>query len=180
VCLVICTLTQVVLVKYVICLMRADNKGEGGTLALMALAQRALGRRSTAIFFLGVIGAALFYGDGIITPAMTVLASVELLKGAPGIPANFHSWVVPIAAGILVALFWVQAKGTHRVAALFGPICAVWFITLAALGLLHISDEWSILRAFNPYYAVRFLITSGLTGFIILGSVFLAVTGAEA
>jgi KUP system potassium uptake protein len=146
----------------------------------MALAQRALGRRSTAIFFLGVIGAALFYGDGIITPAMSVLSSVELIKSAPGVPASFHSWVVPIAAGILVALFWVQAKGTHRVASLFGPICALWFLTLAALGLLHISDEWSILRAFNPYYAARFLISSGLTGFIILGSVFLAVTGAEA
>jgi KUP system potassium uptake protein len=127
--LVLWTLTLIVTVKYVVFLMRADNKGEGGTLALMALAQRALGRRSKLIFFLGVIGAALFYGDGIITPAMTVLASVELIKVAPGVPASFHSWVVPIAAGILIALFWVQAKGTHRVASLFGPICAVWFLT---------------------------------------------------
>jgi KUP system potassium uptake protein len=178
--LVIWALTLIVTVKYVVFLMRADNKGEGGTLALMALAQRALGRRSVMIFFLGVIGASLFYGDGIITPAMTVLASVELIKGAPGVPRHFANFIPLIAAGILILLFWVQAKGTHRVASLFGPICALWFVTLAILGLMHINDDWSILRALNPYYALKFLVSSRLAGFIILGSVFLAVTGAEA
>jgi KUP system potassium uptake protein len=178
--LVLWALTLIVTVKYVVFLMRADNKGEGGTLALMALAQRALGRRSTLIFFLGVIGAALFYGDGIITPAMSVLSSVELIKGAPGVSPHFHSWILPIAGVILVSLFAVQAKGTHRVAAFFGPICALWFLTLAVLGIMHIGDDLRILKAFNPYYAASFVIDNGLSGFIILGSVFLAVTGAEA
>jgi KUP system potassium uptake protein len=178
--LVIWALTLVVSVKYVIILMRADNKGEGGTLALMALAQRALGRRSAVVFFLGVIGAALFYGDGIITPAISVLSAVEGMKEAPGVGNQFDAYILPVSAGILVALFLVQSRGTHRMATMFGPITAVWFLTLGGLGLLHISDDWSILRAFNPYYGVIFLIENGFLGFIILGSVFLAVTGAEA
>jgi len=178
--LVLWALTLVVTIKYVVFLMRADNKGEGGTLALMALATRALGRRSRLIFFLGIIGAALFYGDGIITPAISVLSSVELVKDAPGVGEGFDKWVIPIAAAILIGLFAVQAKGTHRVAAFFGPITALWFLTLAGLGILHISDDWSILRAFSPYYGAVFLFDNGLVGFIILGSVFLAVTGAEA
>ena len=178
--LVIWALTVIVTVKYVIFLMRADNKGEGGTLALMALAQRAVGGRTWVIFLLGMVGAALFYGDGIITPAISVLSAVEGLKEAPGVGDFFTPYILPLAAGILIALFMVQAKGTHRVASLFGPVTVVWFLVLGALGLFHLSDDWSIFRAFSPHYGVRFLVENGFLGFIILGSVFLAVTGAEA
>jgi KUP system potassium uptake protein len=178
--LVLWALTLIVTVKYVIFLMRADNKGEGGTLALMALAQRALGRRSLLVFLFGVVGAALFYGDGIITPAMSVLAAIEGLNEAPGVPDGFAPYAPVISAAILVALFMVQARGTHRVGRLFGPITAVWFLVLGGLGLFHLADDWSIFRAFSPYYGVVFLIDNGFLGFIILGSVFLAVTGAEA
>ncbi len=182
--LVLWTLTLFVTIKYVIFFMRADNKGEGGTLALMALAQKALGKvgnkRSTAVFFLGVIGAALFYGDGIITPAISVLSAVEGMKDAPHVGHALTPYILPISAGILVALFLVQAKGTHRMAALFGPVMAAWFLILGALGVFHLVDDLSILRAFNPWYGVRFLLENGFLGFVILGSVFLAVTGAEA
>ncbi len=178
--LVLWALLLVVTVKYVIFLMRADNKGEGGTLALMALAQRAIGKRSTTVFVLGVIGAALFYGDGIITPAISVLSAMEGMKEAPNLGASLQPFVLPLSAGILIGLFLVQAKGTQSVATLFGPITLVWFLVLAALGMYHISDNWSILRAFSPYYGVRFLFENGFVGFVILGSVFLAVTGAEA
>jgi KUP system potassium uptake protein len=182
--LVLWTLTLFVTIKYVIFFMRADNKGEGGTLALMALAQKALGKvgnkRSTAVFFLGVIGAALFYGDGIITPAISVLSAVEGMKDAPMVGHALTPYILPISAGILVALFLVQAKGTHRMAALFGPVMSAWFLILGALGLFHLVDDLSILRAINPWYGVRFLLENGFLGFVILGSVFLAVTGAEA
>ncbi|WP_374575189.1 potassium transporter Kup [Phenylobacterium sp.] len=178
--LVIWALILIVTVKYVVFLMRADNKGEGGTLALMALAQRALGHRSTIVFFLGVIGAALFYGDGIITPAVSVLGAIEGLKDAPGIGHSLAPFVVLISAGILVGLFMVQSRGTASVARFFGPITAVWFLTLAALGVYHIADDLSIFRALSPTYGVAFLIENGFLGFVILGSVFLAVTGAEA
>jgi KUP system potassium uptake protein len=178
--LVFWALILVVTLKYVVFLMRADNKGEGGTLALMALAQRAIGKKSGVVFFLGVCGAALFYGDGIITPAVSVLSAVEGLKGAPGVGNTFTPFTVPIAAGILIALFMVQSKGTASVARFFGPITAVWFLVLAGLGLFHISDDISILRALSPHYGVLFLIQNGFLGFVILGSVFLAVTGAEA
>jgi KUP system potassium uptake protein len=182
--LVLWTLTLFVTIKYVIFFMRADNKGEGGTLALMALAQKALGKvgnkRSTAVFFLGVIGAALFYGDGIITPAISVLSAVEGMKDAPMVGHALTPYILPISAAILVALFLVQAKGTHRMASLFGPVMAAWFLILGALGLFHLVDDLSILRAVNPWYGVRFLLENGFLGFVILGSVFLAVTGAEA
>ncbi|MDO8377491.1 potassium transporter Kup [Phenylobacterium sp.] len=178
--LVTWALILIVTIKYVVFLMRADNKGEGGTLALMALAQRSLGRRSTAVFFLGVVGAALFYGDGIITPAVSVLSAIEGLKDAPGVGREMAPLVVPISAGILVALFMVQAKGTAGIAKFFGPITALWFLVLAGLGIYHIADDLSIVRALLPHYGVIFLWDNGLLGFIILGSVFLAVTGAEA
>ncbi|MBX7248350.1 MAG: potassium transporter Kup [Caulobacteraceae bacterium] len=178
--LVFWALLLIVTVKYVIFLMRADNKGEGGTLVLMALAQHALGRRSAVVFFLGMIGAALFYGDGIITPAMSVLSAVEGVKDAPGVPESFGAYVVPLAAGILVALFAVQQKGTASVANFFGPITAVWFLVLAALGVMHIQEDLTIFRALSPHYGVMFLWENGAIGFVILGSVFLAVTGAEA
>jgi KUP system potassium uptake protein len=177
--LVIWALILIVTVKYVVFLMRADNKGEGGTLALMALAQRHLPQRSGWVFFLGVIGAALFYGDGVITPAISVLSAVEGLKDAPGVH-GIDPYIVPISAGVLVALFMVQARGTHRMAGVFGPITALWFLVLGALGVLHVSDDWSILRALMPHYGVMFLLHDGAVGFVVLGSVFLAVTGAEA
>ena len=168
-------LMVVVTFKYVFFLMRADNKGEGGTLSLMALAQHAVGRRSAWIFMLGVCGAALFYGDGIITPAISVLSAIEGVQDAPGVGTAMDPFIVPIAAGILIALFMVQSRGTAGLAKLFGPITAVWFLSLGVLGLIHIFDDISILRALSPHYGIA----DGFLGFI-LGSVFLAVTGAEA
>ena len=178
--LVFWALILVVTLKYVVFLMRADNKGEGGTLALMALAQHAVGRRSGLIFLLGVCGAALFYGDGVITPAVSVLSAVEGLKDAPGIGPTLTPFILPIAAGILISLFLIQSRGTANVARFFGPLTALWFLILAGLGLFHIFDDLSILRALSPHYGVLFLIDNGFLGFVILGSVFLAVTGAEA
>ena len=178
--LVFWALILVVTLKYVVFLMKADNKGEGGTLALMALAQRAMGRRSGLVFLLGVCGAALFYGDGVITPAISVVSAVEGLRDAPGIGHVLSPFVLPIAAGILIALFMIQSRGTASVARYFGPLTAIWFLILAGLGLWHIFDDISILRALSPHYGVLFLLDNGFLAFVILGSVFLAVTGAEA
>ena len=178
--LVFWALILVVTLKYVVFLMRADNKGEGGTLALMALAQRAVGRRSGLIFVLGICGAALFYGDGIITPAVSVLGAIEGLKDAPGLAGRVDGFVLPIAAGILIGLFMIQSRGTASMARWFGPLTTVWFLVLGGLGLYHIFDDVSILRALSPHYGVVFLFANGFLGFVILGSVFLAVTGAEA
>ena len=169
----------VVTIKYVIFIMRADNKGEGGTLSLMALAQKAAGRRSTTVFLFGVIGAALFYGDSIITPAISVLSAAEGMKLVA--PMFRDQWnVILLALGILIALFMVQKRGTGSVAKFFGPIMVIWFSVLAILGILHIGDDLGILAAFNPYYAGLFVMEHGVIGLIVLGSVFLAVTGAEA
>jgi len=175
-------LILIVTIKYVVFLMRADNKGEGGTLALMALAQRVSpGGRSRIIFFLGVLGAALFYGDGIITPAVSVMGAVEGVKLAPGMADRLDQGMVQaISAGILIGLFLIQSRGTAMVAKFFGPVTALWFLTLAGLGVYHIADDLSVFRALSPHYGVMFLIDNGFLGFVILGSVFLAVTGAEA
>jgi KUP system potassium uptake protein len=173
-------LILIVTIKYVVFLMRADNKGEGGTLALMALAQRVMPKRSVVVFFAAMVGAALFYGDGIITPAVSVLSAVEGLKDAPGLGAHVEPYILPIAAGILIGLFLLQSRGTASVARYFGPITAVWFLTLAGLGIYHLQDDLSVFRALSPHYGVLFLIDNGFLGFVILGSVFLAVTGAEA
>jgi KUP system potassium uptake protein len=170
----------IVTIKYVMFLMRADNKGEGGTLALMALAQRIVPKRSGLVLLLGMLGAALFYGDGIITPAVTVLAAVEGVRDAPGAPHAMAELVVPISIGILVALFLVQSKGTASVAKFFGPIMGLWFVVLAGLGLYHIKDNFSIFRALSPHYGIEFIAQNGFLGFAVLGSVCLAVTGAEA
>ena len=178
--LVIWALTLIVTVKYVIFLMRADNKGEGGTLALMALAQRSLGRHSFLILVIGMVGASLFYGDGMITPAISVLSAVEGVREAPGLGHSFAPYALPSAGAILIVLFLAQSRGTHRVASLFGPVMAVWFLVLGGLGLVHLKDDLSVFRAFSPYYGGKFLIENGFVGFVILGSVFLAVTGAEA
>jgi KUP system potassium uptake protein len=175
--LILWALIVVVTLKYVLILLRADNKGEGGTLALMALAQRALGRRAGAVVLCGIISAALFYGDAVITPALSVLSAIEGLKIAT--PA-FEPFIVPLTVVILVALFAVQSRGTARVAAFFGPITALWFIAIAIPGLVYVVGHPEVLLAFNPAYAVQFLASHGVIGLITLGAVFLAVTGAEA
>jgi KUP system potassium uptake protein len=175
--LILWALLIIVTTKYVLLLLRADNNGEGGTLSLMALGQRALGRRSLFLLGLGVVGASMFIGDSMITPAISVLSAVEGLKLAT--PALEH-YVVPLTLFILFLLFSVQSSGTARVASAFGPVMVVWFSTLAVMGVVHISDDPSVLAAINPLYAVEFLLTHGTIGLVTLGAVFLAVTGGEA
>jgi KUP system potassium uptake protein len=178
-------LILIVTIKYVVLLMRADNDGEGGVLALLALAQRGAGREAVRtggwIVLLGAAGAALFYGDAIITPALSVLSAVEGLKTLPGAAATFdQQTILVISLGILAGLFAIQSRGTAAVSKLFGPVCVVWFLALAALGLLHIADDPAILQAFLPWHGVAFLAGHGLLGLFVLGAVFLTVTGAEA
>ncbi len=175
--LILWSLFIVVTAKYVLLLLRADNNGEGGTLSLMALGQRALGRRSWPLLALGVVGASMFIGDSMITPAISVLSAVEGLKLVT--PALEH-YVVPLTVFILVLLFSVQSGGTARVASAFGPVMVVWFAALAILGLVHISDDPTVLAAINPWHAIRFVLTHGMIGLVTLGLVFLAVTGGEA
>ena len=175
--LILWALFIVVTAKYVLLLLRADNNGEGGTLSLMALGQRALGRRSWPLLALGVVGASMFIGDSMITPAISVLSAVEGLKLVA--PALEH-YVVPLTVFILVVLFSVQSSGTARVASAFGPVMIAWFASLAVMGLIHISDDPSVLAAINPWYAIHFLLTHGTIGLVTLGAVFLAVTGGEA
>ena len=175
--LILWALIVVVTLKYVLILLRADNKGEGGTLALMALAQRALGKSAGAIVLCGIISAALFYGDAMITPALSVLSAIEGLKVAT--PA-FDPYIVPLTVVILVALFAVQSRGTAKVAAFFGPITVVWFIAIAIPGIVFVAGNPEVLLAFYPGYAVEFLASHGVIGLVTLGTVFLAVTGAEA
>ena len=174
--LILWALLLIVTAKYVLLLLRADNNGEGGVLALMALGQRAL-RSSTLITVLGIMGAGFFYGDALITPAISVLSAVEGLKLAT--PAFGH-FVLPLTVAILVALFAFQARGTAKVAALFGPIIALWFLALAVAGVAHIADNLQVLRAINPMHGIVFLASHGQIGLVTLGAVFLAVTGAEA
>ncbi len=175
------SLILVVTIKYVLFLMRADNEGEGGVLALLALAGRAIGGRRGPILVLGAIGASLFYGDAMLTPALSVLSAVEGLKSVPAIGDGIsQSHILQITTVILIALFAIQSRGTATVSKLFGPICVVWFLALAALGILHISDEPAILAAISPHHAVTFLLTHGVVGLFVLGAVFLTVTGAEA
>ena len=162
--LILWTLTLIVTIKYVAVLMRADNKGEGGAVALMALAQRALGHRSGLLFFVGVVGVALFFGDGVITPAFSVLSAVEGLKVAPGLGHVFNPFVLPTAGAILVVLFLAQARGTKGLASLFGPVTTLWFLTLAALGVYNVAGDPSVLGAVNPYYAALFLMENGFDG----------------
>jgi KUP system potassium uptake protein len=157
-------------------LTRADNHGEGGTLALMALAQRAVGRAGPLVL-LGIVAAALFYGDAIITPALSVLSAVE---GLEVITPSFEAYVLPLTIVILLGLFLVQSRGTARVAAFFGPATGVWFIALAALGIANIMLNPFVLWALSPTYAIGFLAAHGTIGLVTLGAVFLAVTGAEA
>ncbi|HEY3622057.1 MAG TPA: potassium transporter Kup [Roseiarcus sp.] len=175
--LIIWALLLVVTGKYVLFLMQADNKGEGGTLSLVALAQRALGRRTATVFLLGVAGSALFLGDAMITPAISVLSALEGLKQ---VDADLARYVLPATIVILVVLFAAQSRGTARVAAFFSPIMVTFFAVNAVLGLAHIASAWIILEALSPIPGLMFIHAHGLIGFIVLGSVFLAVTGAEA
>ncbi|MBB4038433.1 KUP system potassium uptake protein [Microvirga flocculans] len=175
--LILWALIFIVTVKYVIFILRADNNGEGGTLTLMALAQKAMGHNILVITLLGMIGAALFYGDAIITPAISVLSAIE---GLTLVNPTFEHYVLPLSGVIMIGLFAVQSHGTARVAAFFGPIMALWFALMALGGLLHIADEPRILAAISPTYGIVFLATHGTAGLFALGAVFLAVTGAEA
>jgi KUP system potassium uptake protein len=177
--LVFWSMMLVVTVKYVSIIMRADNKGEGGSLALLALINRSTnGARWTApIVLLGVFATALFYGDSMITPAMSVLSAVE---GLTVVEARFAPLVVPIAVGILIFLFMIQSRGTAAVGRLFGPIMLAYFVVIAALGIVQIVKAPDVLTALNPWYAVQFFVVDQWLAFLALGSVVLAVTGAEA
>ena len=171
--LVIYSLLLVVSVKYIAIVLRADNQGEGGILALTALLP---GGRAPLIL-LGIFGAALLYGDGMITPAITVLSAVEGLQLATPL---FSPYVVPVSVGVLVGVFVIQQYGTHRVGGLFGPVMVLWFLVIATLGIMWIAREPAVLGAIDPRHAVTFFRDNGLTGFAVLGAVFLAVTGGEA
>ncbi|GHA15641.1 putative potassium transport system protein kup [Devosia pacifica] len=175
--LIVWALTLTVAVKYIFFVTRADNNGEGGTLSLMSLARKTFDKAPTWITGLGVLGAAMFYGDAMITPAISVLSAVE---GLEIVAPNMTRWVVPITLVIIVGLFAVQRFGTAGVAIVFGPITAVWFLVLGTIGVVHIVQYPGILAALNPYYAIEFLVTHANLAFVVMGAVFLAVTGAEA
>ncbi|MCA9620549.1 MAG: potassium transporter Kup, partial [Myxococcales bacterium] len=176
--LIFWALVLVISVKYLAYVMRADSSGEGGILALTSLAHpQARGRAKTVVLMVGLFGAALLYGDGIITPAISVLGAMEGLDVAA---PQLEPWIVPIAILILAGLFWFQRRGTARVGRVFGPITLLWFVVLAILGIRHIVAVPEVLYALNPYHAVRILSGHGRAGFLVLGGVFLVVTGGEA
>jgi KUP system potassium uptake protein len=179
--LIVWALILIVAVKYIVFVMRLDNRGEGGILALLALLLRTWRRTETprraVLVALGLFGAALLYGDGVITPAISVLSAVEGIEVAT--PA-FRHLVLPLTSVILLLLFLVQRRGTARIGGIFGPIMLAWFTTIAALGAAEIVREPAILRALNPWYGLRFFVGHGWPGFLVLGAVVLAVTGAEA
>ncbi|GAB1408427.1 potassium transporter Kup [Thermomonas brevis] len=178
--LVFWSLMLVVTLKYVTIIMRADNEGEGGIMALMALAQRTLPKNSKsayAVGILGIFGASLFFGDGVITPAISVLSAIEGLEVvAPGL----HAWIVPMTVVVLLAVFMAQRHGTAKVGKVFGPVTILWFASLAALGVANLLHEPEVLKAFNPLWAARFFAEHHWHGIFILGAVVLAVTGGEA
>ncbi len=175
--LLLWVLILIVTVKYVVLVLRADNDGEGGTLSLLALAERAIGFRTVPVMILAVAGTALFFGDARITPAISVLSAVE---GLTVVTPAYEDYVIPIALGILTLLFYAQSWGTGRVAALFGPLTLLWFLTIGLLGAWHIQDNPMILTALDPFHAVAYLGAHGLASLPIIAAVFLAVTGAEA
>ena len=173
-------LMMVVTLKYVLLILRADNRGEGGIMALTALASQAAGgsaRRPAILLLLGLFGAALFYGDSVITPAMSVLSAVE---GLEVVEPGLKRFVLPISIGVLIGLFLMQRKGTEKVGQLFGPILVLWFLLLAATGINQIVQTPAILQAFNPLHALRFLVERGPLVFAAVGAIVLALTGAEA
>jgi len=178
--LIFWTLTVVVSVKYVVLILRADNNGEGGLIAMLALASQAVKEKPALhrrLLLVGIFGTAIFFGDGVITPAISVLSAVEGLEVAA--PA-LHRYVVPVTLVVLTALFMVQRRGTASVGKLFGPVMVVWFVVLGALGVQHIAQHPAILWALSPHYALMFLVGNPAVAFIALGSVVLCVTGAEA
>jgi KUP system potassium uptake protein len=175
--LIFWSLIIVVTLKYVVLLLRADNNGEGGTLALTALAFTAMGKRTPLVLGLGIVGASMFYGSTLITPALSVLSAVEGLNVATD---AFEPYILPITVVILIALFSVQSHGTAHVSALFAPITTVWFLVIAVAGATEIAANPRVLMALNPYYGLNFLFTHGMVGLITLGAVFLVVTGSEA
>ncbi len=173
-------LVLVISVKYLIFILRADNRGEGGILALAALVtpmQRGGKGKNWALIAMGLFGAALLYGDGMITPAISVLSAIEGLKVATPV---FEPYIIPITVGILIGLFLFQSRGTEGVGKVFGPLTVLWFGTLAALGLYQLVREPTVVRALSPTYAASFFLDHGVRGFLVLGSVFLVVTGGEA
>jgi len=178
--LVFWALTLIVTYKYVSIILRADNEGEGGIMALMALAQRTLAKGSVPRYWvgiLGVFGAALFFGDGVLTPAVTVLAAIE---GLEVVAPELHHFIVPMAVLVLLSLFATQRFGTARVGRVFGPVMILWFATLALLGIVNIAHAPEVLHAINPWWAARFFVEHHWHGLFILGAVVLAVTGGEA
>jgi KUP system potassium uptake protein len=175
--LILWSLLLVVTLKYVVILLRADNKGEGGMFALMALGQSVAKRSAWLIMGLGIAGASFFYGDAVITPAISVLSAIE---GLTLVSPGFDRFVVPLSVIVLVVLFVAQSNGTAKVASFFGPVTIVWFSVLALGGLYHVIQNPDVLVAANPWYGIRFLASHGLIGLTVLGLVFLAVTGAEA
>ncbi|MCL6251265.1 potassium transporter Kup [Altererythrobacter sp. KTW20L] len=177
--LIFWSMTLVVSIQYVSILMQADNKGQGGSLALVALLSRHIGSspHGWLVVLLGVFATALFYGDSMITPAISVLSAVE---GLTVVDEGLSPYVIPIALGLLVGLFVIQKRGTAKVGALFAPVMMVYFCVIATLGLIHIFDAPEIFRALNPWYAINFFITDKWLAFLALGSVVLAVTGSEA
>jgi KUP system potassium uptake protein len=175
--LIVWALTLTVAVKYIFFVTRADNNGEGGTLSLVALARKAFTNAPGWITGLGVLGAALFFGDAIITPAVSVLSAVE---GLEIVAPSLTRWVIPITLVIIIGIFAVQRFGTAKVSTVFGPITAIWFLVLGISGLTHIFDYPAVLLALNPYLGLEFLFTHGGIAFIVIGAIFLAITGAEA
>jgi KUP system potassium uptake protein len=175
--LIVYALLLVISIKYIAIVMRADNQGEGGILALTALMAGGPAGSRAVLVLLGIFGAALLYGDGMITPAVTVLGAVEGLKVAVSIPQRY---LVPLAVTILVAVFSIQRHGSHRLGRLFGPVMVAWFAVLAVLGTVWIARYPDVIVAVDPRHAVRFLIENRFQGFAVLGAVFLVVTGGEA
>ncbi|MEO6409145.1 MAG: potassium transporter Kup [Burkholderiaceae bacterium] len=178
--MVVWTLTVVVSLKYVVLILRADNNGEGGLIAMLALASQAVKQRPALrrrLLTLGIFGTAIFFGDGVITPAISVLSAVEGLEvAAPGL----HDYIVPLTLVVLTGLFLVQRHGTARVGRFFGPVTALWFVVLTVLGVMHIATYPAVLWALSPHYAIAFVFAHPTIAFIALGSVVLCVTGAEA
>jgi KUP system potassium uptake protein len=178
--LVFWALMIVVTLKYVMVIMRADNEGEGGIMALMALVQRSLPKASRSTYvvgILGIFGASLFFGDGVITPAITTLSAIEGLElAAPGL----HSWIVPITIAVLLVVFGTQRFGTAKVGRVFGPVMLLWFATLAVIGVANLLRAPEVLHALSPWWAFKFFVDHGGHAIFILGAVVLAVTGGEA
>jgi KUP system potassium uptake protein len=175
--LLLWALILIVFLKYVILLMKADNKGEGGILSLVVLVETLLRKKGGIVLGLGIVGAAFFFGDAMITPAMSVLSAIEGLKV---IDPRFEAFVVPLTLAVLITLFTMQYRGTAGVASIFAPVTAFWFFVIGLMGLVHIGDDFEIFTAFNPLYGVRMLVEQPGLALLVFGGVFLAVTGGEA